>query len=290
MKKNEHADKIKAELVRKIQDHDIIENKIGNIERQTKTELLDQLSDTGGEYSELLAKKLDLESEITELLIETVYVPLFGLTNLEKKRIDFSIISHSLDYNAILEKYFGMELLNFIDHMKRRFKKLKGLHLTREVERRIVMLYKEIARCYVYCLFAASTALCRALTESVAEEYCMQSEEFRIKIKTARKFEKRKVIYDFLRSKFPQEMLDIYSEIGTTGSSVLHPRFESTVDEKEKLKLEKTYSEMSDCDEPDEEDALRPDEEAALRTIELSHKFVNWIYKTPDFSTEAKEV
>jgi len=260
MKQNGHADKIKATLVRKIQDHEDVENKIGDIESQTKPELLDQLIDAGGEYSELLTKKLDLESEITELLIETVYVPLIGLTDLDKKRIDISSISHSLDYDAILEKYFGMELLNFIDHMKRRFKKLKGLHLTREAERRIVMLYKEIAKCYVYCLFAASTALCRALVEDVAKGYCMQNEEFRRKSKNGDKFEKRKVIYDFLKSKLSQEMLGIYSEIGRAGSSVLHSRYDN------------------------------PNEEAALKIIELSHKFVNRIYKTPDFSTEVEGV
>ncbi len=283
MKQNGLADQIKADLIRKIQDRDDIENKIADIESQSELSV-DQLINTPGQYGELQCQKQDLESEIDELLIETVYAPLFGLTNLEKKRIDFSSISHSLDYNAILEKYFDVELLNFKDDMKRRFKKLKALHLTREVERRIVMLYKEIAKCYVYHLFAASTALCRALVESVAEEYCMRSEEFKRRIKTVKKFEKRKTIYVFLlRNKLPNEILDIYSEIGTASSSVLHPRCDKPDEEVFKPDEEVSFR-------PNEEDALRPDEEAALRIIELSYKFVNWIYKTPDFSVEVEDV
>lgn len=260
MKQDGHSEKIKSLLIRKIQERAAVEEKIADIEDQSKPEQLDQLIDEGGEYSELLAEILDLDNNIDKLLIETVYWPLVGLSGLDKKRIDISSISHGVGHDANLEKYFELDLLNFKDGMVRRFNKLKALHLIRESESRIAMLYKEIARCYVHGLFVASTALSRSLVESVAEGYCMQSIEFKEKFRAAKNSIKSGLAADFLEQKIPQEIFDIYKLIRDAGNNVLHSSY------------------------------YKPDEEAALKTIELSYKFINWIYKTPDYSAQVKEV
>ncbi len=252
MKQNTNENEIKAQLFKKIREHDNIENKIANIEFQS--EQPDQLLETNEEYSELYVEKLDLESEIDKLLIETVYTPLVGLSDIEKQKIDFSRISHSLDYETIIEKQFDMQLLNFKDDMKRRLKKLTGLYLTTKPDKRVVRLYKEIIRCYIFDLCDACTALCRALVESLANEYCRQDKEARKKIDSAKSFEKRKILSEMLEKKLTKELHMIYSDIGWAGSSVLHWR----------------------------RDKVNEDE--ALKTIERSQKFINEIYKTPDFS------
>ena len=55
--------------------------------------------------------------------------------------------------------------------MKRRFSKLQALKLTNKAIVKVVVLYKEIAKCYVHGFFIASMALCRAMAESAAQEY-----------------------------------------------------------------------------------------------------------------------
>jgi len=256
---NNPENKVKARLFKKILEKDNIENKMFEIESQHEPS--DQLIGVNEEYSELCNEKLDLESEIDKLLIETVYyTPLVGLSNIEKQKIDFSRISHSLDYEGIIENEFDMKLLNFRSDMKRRLKKLKGLYLTINPGERVMRLYKEIIRCYVFDLCDACTALCRALVESVAEKYCKQDKEIEKKLAAAKKFEKRKIIAEALTKKLTKELYTIYSNIGKEGSSVLHDRLNKV------------------------------NEDEALKTIESSQKFINEIYKTPDFSHLIEDV
>lgn len=258
MNQNTNENEIKAQLFKKILEEENIENKMAEIEGQHEPS--DQLIGVNEEYSELCSEKLDLESEIDKLLIETVYIPLVGLSDIEKQKIDFSRISHSLNYEKIIENQFEMQLLNFRDDMKRRLKKLKGLYLTNNPDERIKRLHKEIIRCYIFNLCDASTALCRALIESVAEGYCKQDKEVGKKLAAAKKFEKRKIIAEALTKKLTKEIYSIYSDIGKEGSAVLHYR-------------------------PD-----KVNEDEALKTIEGSQKFINEIYKTPDFSHLIQDV
>jgi hypothetical protein len=187
-------------------------------------------------------------------MVDTIYVPLTGLTNEEKKEIDFARIAHSLGYEEIIENEFDTKLLNFRDDMKRRLRKLKGLYLIIEPNIRVVRLYKEIIRCYIFDLCDACSALCRAVVESVATEYCIQDKEARKKISGAKKNEKRWLLSKILEKKLTKELYKIYSDIGLEGSSVLHWR------------------------------RSKVNEDEALKIIEDSQKFINEIYKTPDFS------
>lgn len=255
--KNE--DKIKTELFKKIFEHEDVENKIYSIESETKLSFT-QLIEEGGEYSELCTRKLELEKEIDDLIIQTIYFPLIGLNDMEKQKIDFSRISHSLDYEEIIETHFDTQLLNFNDDMKRRLKKLKGLYLIIKPDKRVMKLYKEIVRCYIFELYFACIALCRALVENVAEEYCMQNKEDREKIIGAKNHEKRLMLSKILEKKITKELYKAYSNIGKEGASVLHWRRDK----------------ISEGD--------------ALKIIEDSYKFINEIYKTPDFSHLIEDV
>lgn len=169
-----YENEIKKELFGKIQEWNKVNEKICLMESKACNLPTDDLI-KNDEYSEFLIEQLGIENEIEELMIETRYFPLFGLTKEQKNELDFFSMSSSLDEDKNIEKHLDSRLESLRIGMRERIKKVKSLHLTIEGNPRIYFLYEEVIKCYVYGVFEASCAFCRVITEAVANKYIGKS-------------------------------------------------------------------------------------------------------------------
>lgn len=191
-----------------------------------------ELEETNDEFLELGKRCCSLMEEIDELLVDTKYFPLCGLSSEEIKsvpegptflpkvlKISTGEIKSVLAGEEAIEKHLTLELMNLKDEMKKRVGRLKTLKLDFKIDRRKRCLYKQIARCFTYGMFESCCILCRTIAESFAKEYIVNKgcgEDLDRKHMS--------VVETLRKLNVSKNVIKLYSEISKKANVILHDR------------------------------------------------------------------
>jgi len=230
-----YENKLKKALFEKIREWGKVNEKISQIEDEAKNLSFDELIESNDEYGALCMQAEDFRSEIEELLIDTKYFPLLGLTDKQKMILDCFSQSPSLDYDKNIEKHLDLKLLELKDDMKERLGKVKPLHLTVNIDPRTRYFYNEVIRCFIYGAFEASCVLCRAIAEVIAKrfiEYKGYSDLLVGKETQLKKLTVPGILTEKLSVQ--KDVIEIYSKITRKADGILHERSEKA-EEKDAL-------------------------------------------------------
>ncbi len=230
------TDKIKKELFQKIEDWHLFNDKICQIE----DELSDEELNDNEEYQSLLSEQQELESAIRELMIDTKYLPLVGLLSEQKLDLDFFAEGYHPDAEKNIEKGLEYILMNWKDGMKNRLSKVTPLNLTTtkiSPHSRIYHLYQEAVRCYIFGAFEASSALCRAISETIAKKY-IETTEYKDFLYGDKKPQKETMSIGKIMKKLSvnKKTIDLYYSIQGKADKILHCKEEKT-EEKEAYEI-----------------------------------------------------
>lgn len=212
-------------LFEKFRELTEIRKERGTLEYESDLPIADLLDDF--EYKCLCRKEIVLEDEIAEMMLDTKYAPLVGLTVGEIQEFD-SIsqkISHSSPDQAI-EGHLNFRLSQLKLEMKQRLKKVSTLRSCRYPSSpRTYKMYQEAIQCYLAGAFQACSVLCRAIAEFIVEEYLRQ-QGYDGKLRSAKKYEKRKILAELLekvlKKKGSGQIKILYDRIGATANRILH--------------------------------------------------------------------
>ena len=229
MTTSSYKEKIKKELFEKIQKHNelLAERDKREAEADEDGISIAELCEDSDEHAGLCSQILDLQDAIDEDMIDTKYAPLVSLSHDEIKRFDFHIKSSdlSLEQDKVIEKHLDFKLKKFTGEIKNRLRKIKTLRLpAAPFDQRAYCLYGEVVSCFIYGVFQASCALCRAVAEFMVEEYMIRKGQGEA-LRQAKKWEKRKVLAEFIRK--TEELRQVeraYSEIGDKANRTLHDK------------------------------------------------------------------
>lgn len=170
-------EKLKKELLEKIRELLI------NLLKRDKIEKEHGLSDDdfGPAWEELLAnneeyfnlteKGLELHDRIGLMLVDTKYFPILGLSDKQNDILGILLEAKFDVGEKQLEKHLDILFVKLKDEMKERLRKVKPLRLTKHIEPRTHFFYREVITCYIYGAYEASCALCRAITQTMAERF-----------------------------------------------------------------------------------------------------------------------
>ena len=186
--------------------------------------------------------------EIDELLLDTRYWPLTGLTIGELNELNKYIKENEEVYDDpsisdTLEKHMNMEMLQLKESWKERLSHLKSLYITVHLDSKIANLYTQVTKCYVHGFFESCCVLCRAVTELVAKryiEYKGQGNLLTGRNRSSLQPNIRMILEDLLVSK---DVLSIYSKIQKKADNILHRHSEKTEqkDALESVKLSQEF-------------------------------------------------
>lgn len=226
-----YSDKLKKEVFKKIRRYDEINRRICEIEEEFPDVSQEELLDENSEYGPLCLDLLDLESDIEELMLDTKYSPLVGLTINQSKQLFFFEKIQSLNNEKNLEKILDIKLLELKDGMKERLRKVRPLKLTSPIDSQIPYLYKKIIRCYIDGSFEASCVLCRAISEFLIKEHIKKKgyghllkgkEEDTTKMSLPRIIKQHKLL--------TRKTIGVYYKIMERANNILHEKDVKTED------------------------------------------------------------
>jgi len=226
-----YEDKIKKELFEKIR-------KIIEINEETLEVMADESFDPAdnSKFEDLFCESIDLQDEINELLIDTKYIPLVGLSEEQLKDLDtylkdrekthvFDNGKEIIQDGKEIEKHFDIQLLNFKEDMKNRIHKLKHLRMTTHLDQKTTHFYNEVVRCYIYGAFEASCVLCRAITETLAKRF-IEYKGYGHLLAGANNKAKTMSVQDICLNilKIDKDVITLYTKIGNNADKILHQK------------------------------------------------------------------
>ena len=234
-----YEDKIKKELFEKIRKYNEIGGKLCDIATDHPFDPMDNI-----EFEGLSAQFSRLLDEINELLIDTKYLPLFGLTEEQKSALDYFLKGSEepmifesatidgrevkvtkFENNEAVEKHLDLSLLKLKEEMKERIHKVKTLRMTAYLDPKTSHFYNEVIRCYIYGAFEASCVLCRAITETLAKRFIAFKGYGHLLTGTKGKSKAMSVQEICLKTlKIDEKIVALYTKIGNKADKVLHQK------------------------------------------------------------------
>ena len=229
-----YEDKLKKELFEKIHKYHEINKEIsGRVCESDLTpelfesieEYADALNETDDEYADLSYQIMHLQEEIDELMVDTKYAPLVGLTESQIKDLDFFMKSSDSSFELNIEKHLDTRLLILKEEMKKRLKEIETLRMSTYLDPRTYHIYNEVIRCYINGAFEASCVLCRAIAEVIAKRFIEYKGYGDLLIGKEKQF-KKLTIPGILSEKLSiqKEVITIYSKIARKADKILHEK------------------------------------------------------------------
>lgn len=224
-----YKDKLKQELFEKIRKYREIDKERSKMEKEYSDLSILELDESNDEYAGLCVQAMDLQEEIDELIIDTKYAPLVGLTGSQIKESDFFMKSSDLSFEQNIEKHLDINLLKLKEEMKKRLKQIKTLRLSASIDQHMYNLYNQVVRCYVYGAFEASCVLCRAIAEFISKEYIILKKLGHL-LPSKSRSDQETSIFQILKKKLScsKEIPDLYYEIKAKANNILHEKEEVT--------------------------------------------------------------
>ena len=204
------------------------------------TDELYDASETDEEFNKLLGHQMSLETEMIELMIQTKFYPLCGLTGNQMEALkgygeepEFANVlvmatgktEDRLWNDSFIEDYLKLQLVKNQEDMKRRLGLLTTLKLGFELAPCIRHLYQQMTMLFVYGFFEATAAMARAVGEAAEKEVilrCGAADQLGNKKKDSSKKEPWEVLLNLGVS---QEILDIKRyKIAREASRALHSK------------------------------------------------------------------
>ncbi len=214
-----YEDKLKKELLSKINQWREINEEICEIESGSDLPIPDLFEDNDN-YAGLIIESMDLQDEISALLVDSKYAPLTMLSRSQIQDIDFFLQLTDSSSEQNIEKHLEAQLLNTRDEMKKRIQQAPHLSLGFDIPPKIKNLYRQAIKCYVNGAYEASCVLSRTIAENIIRIKC--KDEYR-------------AIYDLLKKIHNPKLKSLYEEIAKKANKILHESNEKT-EEKDALK------------------------------------------------------
>ena len=217
-----YRDKVKKEFLRKISELKSICGQLADIRAEANS--LKKFEDiVTDDYLDLIERQASLYSEISEIMIDTKYDLLAGLSLDNKTNIDFFYSLFSGNSDEEIVKNLDFNLLALREGMKERLKKIKIVPMEACANKRTADLYNQSIRCFIFGAFDASCVLCRAIAESIAKGF-IEYHGYKILLLGEKKKVGQMTISGILKEKFdmPKEIIAIYSKIGRKADCILH--------------------------------------------------------------------
>jgi hypothetical protein len=231
-----YEDKLKKTLLKKIK-------KMKELDQADPTKYK-QIADWDDSDFEFALASGSLSFEIDELLLDTAFWPLTGLSTDDIHLINDYIKNNVQEYgdpscSETLEKYMNIQLVSMKEQWKERLIRLKPLILKSHIGFKTYHIYNQIIKCYVYGLFESCCVLCRAITEATAKSYIKnmgQGDLLRDEVRSVSSPSIRAILE---KLGTPTQTLDIYSRIQRKANNILHRHNEETEEENalESIKL-----------------------------------------------------
>jgi len=241
-----YEDKLKKELFEKIRKYHEINKEISERECELgKSGLTPELFKSieeyadafmnDDEYADLFCQLVHLQEEIDELIIDTKYAPLVGLTETQIKDLDFFMKSSDSSFELNIEKHLDTRLLILKEEMKKRLREIEPLRMGSYLDPRTYHIYNEVIRCYIYGAFEASCVLCRAIAEVIAKRFIEYKGYGDLLVGKEKQF-KKLTVPGILSEKLSiqKEVIAIYSKIARKADKILHEKNEKA-EEKDAL-------------------------------------------------------
>lgn len=245
-----YEDKITKELFEKIRKYNEAIEKILEFSDHERED------PDNDEYRNLSDQVCELGNDISDLLIDTKYFPLVGLT--DKQIEDLGCLLKGTEGPSILEsfvlkvnekefvckdavdddieKHLDFRLLKLRDEMKGRLRKVRSLPMAAHLDQKTLFFYNEVIRCYLYGVFEASCVLCRAITETLAKRFIEHKgygELLSGKDKKAKTMGIQEICLKVI--KMDENIVALYTKIGNKADTILHQK--DLISEDDTLKM-----------------------------------------------------
>lgn len=224
-----YEDKIKKELIEKIRRFCDIYSEMNDYEvehpEDTNEEWFNDVN-----YMGLCVAGSELQEEIDELMLETKYIPLTGLSESHMKLFESFAETVEANINQYIEKHLDVRLLKLKEEMRERIKQTKGLRMTAHLDPYTASVYSEIVSCYIHGSFKACCVLCRSVVEFIAKrfiQYKGYGELLVAKDKQKKTMSIPVILYKYHDSwAIPKKKLDEYKKIVNKADKILHTKEE----------------------------------------------------------------
>ena len=229
-----YDEKLKRELFKKIEKLARALLKLQEIENKSKLSFGDLIIKRK-RARDLFGQIIDLYIEVEELIIDTKFFPLAGMTRVQQGILENMIEKKDGYSEKSIEKQLDFQLLSLKENMKLRLLKVKPLYLTVKIDpaSRIYKLYQQAVNCYIYGSFEACSVLCRAISETVAKKYIERTEHGNDLYGRNRSKINAPSIGRILKElSVNKEIVDLYYEIGNCADEILHSK-DKKAEEKE---------------------------------------------------------
>ncbi len=218
-------EKIRKELFKKMVEWFKVYKELEDMESETglsADEAFEQLVENNQRYQDLLEQSEKLREGIAYLITQTIYWPIFGLTEKQKEIKDI-FREFVIEKEEHIEKILDEILTLRKDDMARRFSQLPPMDSTIHIPERIRRRYQQVTECYVNGTFEACCVLCRAIVESIAKKR-IEDKDFGHLLSGKNKEGKLFTIPEILAKhlSMPAEILDLYRKISGKADIILH--------------------------------------------------------------------
>ena len=240
-----YENKLKKELFEKIFKFNEISRERDEIEDNSELPF-DELFNIDNLYAGLCSQAMDLQDEIDELIIDTKYAPLVGLTESQIKELAFFMQSSEMSFEQNIEKHLDIRLLKLKEEMRKRLKEIKTLRLSTHLDQRTYRIYNEVIRCYIYGAVEASCVLCRAIAEVIAKRFIEYKGYGNLLVGEEKQL-KKLTVAGILSEKLSveKEVIAIYTKMARKADKILHEKTEKAEEQDalESIKLLQTFIE-----------------------------------------------
>lgn len=235
-------EKLKKELLEKIRElfinilkRDKIEQEYG-LSDDDFGSAWEELLTNNEEYANLIEKGLELHDQIGLMLVDTKYFPILGLSDKQNDILGILLGSKFNIEEKHLEKYLDMLFMKLKDEMKERLGKVKVLYLTKHIDPTTHYFYKEVITCYIFGVYEASCALCRAITQTMTERFIIgkgYGDLLAGKNKEKKKMSIQEICLKILG--LDKTLVALYVRIDNKASNILHRKEVATEDDTLKM-------------------------------------------------------
>lgn len=234
-----YQDELKRELFQKIAAYYETVNERDAMEEDAAEQGIGmrELFEQDDDYAGLEVMAQDLESEILKLMIEVKSNPLFGLSTDEKKEFAHFKEWSDKNFSANVDDYLKEKMLWIQEQMKERLQKVPAMGEGFHLPPREYGLYRQVVSCYVSGFFEASSVLCRAIVQAIAERFIRLQNHGDLLVGVNRE-QKRLSLMDILEQGsygIPPEVISCGRRITAIADELLH-RSDKTAEEKQALK------------------------------------------------------